>query len=221
MTRSAPAWTPGPDRPAPPTAPVVDVWRTDLATAPLPGPGDVSAAEAAHAAAGRTDAVRRRRAASRFALRRILARYGDVPATAIALGVGPHGKPHGPAGTVRFNVTHTDELLLVAVSADREVGIDAEHVRPRGDVLALARHGLDDADRTRLAAAPPDARAALFHRLWVRREATVKCHGTGLGAPTPDGPVTLVDADVAPDVPVAIAAAGPGPVAPRWLDLDG
>lgn len=217
---SVPAWTDAPDRPTPPVRPVVDVWRSDLITAPLPGPDDISAAEAAHAAAGRTDAVRRRRAAGRFALRRILARYGDLPAGAITLRAGPHGKPHGPAGSVRFNVTHTADLLLVAVSADREVGIDAERVRDRGDVLALARHGLTDADRTRLAAAPPEERAALFHRLWVRREAVLKCHGTGFAAPGPDLPVTVVDFEVAPDLPGALAAAGPGSIVPRWFDLD-
>jgi 4'-phosphopantetheinyl transferase len=182
-------WEPAPAVATAPAAPDVHVWR-----APLPERG---------------------RAASRIRLWEVLARYG---ADGAGIELGPHGKPALPGGP-RFNASHTGTLLVVAVSADREVGVDVEAERPRENVLGLAERWLDADAAMALAYAPEAERQERFHRLWVRREAVGKCFGTGLGHPAPDGPVTVLDATLGPGLPCALAAAGDAPVAARWLDL--
>jgi phosphopantetheinyl transferase len=81
--------------------------------------------------------------------------------------VGPHGKPRLAGDELFFNLSHSGGHRVLAV-APREVGIDVEVVRDRGDVRVLAEIGLPAADARRVAAAPSTERNALFHRLWVR-----------------------------------------------------
>jgi hypothetical protein len=119
-------------------------------------------------------------------LRQVLATYlGEEPAQ-IELEAGPHGKPRlaGP-GRLRFNLSHSGELALVAVSARLEVGADVQRLKPR--------------------------RGESFQRRWARHEAHVKCLGTGLlrarGASLE--PVAVESVDVGPGYAAAVAARAP------------
>ena len=60
------------------------------------------------------------------ALHRVLAVYlGEDPAR-IRLETGAQGKPRlaDPQGQLRFNLSHSGEIALVAVSGEAEVGVD-------------------------------------------------------------------------------------------------
>jgi 4'-phosphopantetheinyl transferase len=132
----------------------------------------------------------------------ILRRYlGAEP----AIVTGPHGKPRLAGDPLFFNLSHSSPHRVLAV-APREVGVDVEVVRDRGDVRVLAEIGLPEADAGRVEAAPPHERSALFHRLWVRHEARLKCHGVGLVAPLPpDAADAVIDLDLGPGVAGALA----------------
>jgi 4'-phosphopantetheinyl transferase len=134
--------------------------------------------------------------------------------------VGPHGKPRlDGTSALRFNLSHSGEHWLLAVAAEREVGIDVEELRPRGDVRELAEVGLPAEDAARVAAAAPEERDAVFHRLWVRHEARLKCHGVGLVAPLPPGATeVVVDLALGSAAVAALAAAGEGAVEVRCRD---
>jgi len=157
------------------------------------------------------------RTAGRRALLDVLAARLGMAAENVRLEQGPHGKPRLAGGaTLRFNLTHTSGLALVALAEGREVGVDAERVRDDRDVVALARHGLGAGPAAELAVLAPDAAVAEFHRRWVRHEAVLKCHGVGLVAPPPAGaPVVVRDLGVGPGVAAAVAVAGDAPVAIR------
>lgn len=220
-TDDAARWAPGPLRPPRPS-PEVHVWRADLDAAPAPSADDLAPEELARARALRNPDSRRRWAAARWALRRILARYSGTEPAALVLSLGLHGKPLLAAPDApRFSLSHTGGLMLVAVSADRDVGVDAERLRSERDVAALARRGLPTAEAAAVTAAPAAERTAVFYRLWVRHEARLKCHGTGLAAPVPDAPLTLVDIDAGPGVAAAVAASGAAAVGLRRFTLDG
>lgn len=148
-------------------------------------------------------------------LESVLAAYLGVAPPEVRLCRGPHGKPQLDGEPVlRFNLSHTGDRCLVAIAAGRQVGIDLEELRPRGDVRELAEVGLPSTDAAQVSAAPPAQRGPLFHRLWVRHEARLKCHGVGLVAPLPTGATeVLVDLSPWPATFGAVAAAGPDPVA--------
>ena len=113
-------------------------------------------------------------------LEAVLGAYLGLPPGEVRLDHGPHGKPRLPGAALRFNLSHSGAHWMLAVAHGRDVGADVEEVRPRGDVRELAEVGLPAAQAARVAAAAPARRPELFHRLWVRHEARLKCHGVGL-----------------------------------------
>jgi 4'-phosphopantetheinyl transferase len=186
-------WPRGPDSPE---APVdeVHVWRAEI--------GPVAAREV--------------RSAGRNALRRVLGRYLDREPAAIELAGGEHGKPAlaGERPPLRFNLSHSARLALIAVTAEREVGVDVELADGKRDVMRLAEAGLAPEEAAAVRSAPPGARAVVFYSAWVRKEAVAKCLGVGIGAPLPPVPasVSMLDVDEAYSAALAIAAPQPLPI---------
>ena len=88
----------------------------------------------------------------------------------------PRGKPYFAEGDVHFSVSHTKKRVFCVLS-NRPVGIDAEE-QDREIDLRLGEKILSHGERERYENAT-DRRAALL-RLWVLKEATVKCSGDGL-----------------------------------------
>ncbi len=148
------------------------------------------------------------------ALRDILATYLEISPDAVRTVEGPHGKPElgGAAGHLRFNLSHSGDLGLVAVVRDRDVGVDVERIDPRRDVLALAERALGADGAAAVRAAPAADRPVVFNRAWARREAVAKCAGTGLSTPPPDAPRQVIDLDVGEGYAAAVAVAGAAPV---------
>lgn len=149
------------------------------------------------------------RAASHRALRRVLARYLDTDPEGIELRLGEYGKPAlaEPAAALRFNLSHSGGAVMIAVARDREVGVDIERIRPRGDLLRLTERALDPDAAAAVRDTPPDDRLAAFHAAWTRHEAIAKCHGVGLRAPLPAGPVAVASIDAGPGFAAALAVA--------------
>ncbi|MGF1552991.1 MAG: 4'-phosphopantetheinyl transferase family protein [Paracoccaceae bacterium] len=115
-------------------------------------------------------------------LRATLARaLGTVPA-AVALGRDARGKPRvaAPSTTLRFNLTHSADLAIVALAHGVEVGVDVEALRPVERVEGLADRCLSPGERAEIAALPAGERSARFLRKWVLREALLKATGEGL-----------------------------------------
>ncbi len=176
----------------PPEPTEVDIWLADLEAGT--GPSE----------------RRTRRAAAQQALRRVLAGYIDEDPERIELRRGRHGKPALLASepALRFNLSHSRGIALIAVAVDREVGVDVEATdRPR-DFLRLAERGLRAEEVEAIRSARPVDRGAAFYAAWVRREAVAKCLGVGLGAPPPAGPVAVSELDVGAGHAAALAVAG-------------
>jgi 4'-phosphopantetheinyl transferase len=147
--------------------------------------------------------------AARWALRGVLGHCLDREPARIPFQLGPHGKPalSEPDAGLRFNLSHSVEVALVAVAWEREVGVDVERIESRRDVLALADRGLDEAAAAAVREAPAGDRVAAFHRAWARHEATVKCLGSGLGAERPDTAVAVAELEAGPGYAAALAVA--------------
>jgi 4'-phosphopantetheinyl transferase len=87
------------------------------------------------------------------------------------------------------------------------VGVDVEWIKPRRNLSALARRALAPDVAKRIEEAPAELRVGAFYTEWARREATVKCHGTGLWELVPEAPVAVADLDVGPGYAAAVAVA--------------
>jgi 4'-phosphopantetheinyl transferase len=126
---------------------------------------------------------------------------------------GAHGKPalEGEQGeSVSFNLSHSGHLALLAFASDGEVGVDIELAHTRVDVLGVARRMFGAGEAQRLAGLQPPRREREFLRGWVRHEAALKYHGSGLGGadsePAGEQP-WIAEVDVGPDATGALALA--------------
>lgn len=129
------------------------------------------------------EAPRRRFLAARLALRRLLGQYLDLPAANVSLAYNPFGKPllgktHGDV--LRFNLAHTSELALVAVTRGCDVGVDIERLRAVNRLESIANRYLHPAESTGILAAAVELQQEAFLRCWTAKEAVIKATGTGL-----------------------------------------
>ena len=119
---------------------VVHVWAVPLDGGQPPNETLLSADERRRAELFRRPELRRRFVSARVGLRTVLSRYLGVGPADVGLAFEPAGKPRlamrdDAADRLRFNLSHSGELALVAVADRCEVGgrrRAAPHVAPAG-----------------------------------------------------------------------------------------
>lgn len=167
------------------------IWYADL---DIPADaGCLDEAERRRAASFRSELHRRRFVAAHAALRHVLAHHTGTAAHALPLQADERGKPQLPASFgLHFNLAHSEELALLALSAGAALGIDVEHSRGLGgnargtdasarEELALARRHFSAREAEELQAIPAGPeRTRAFFAAWTRKEAWVKAAGMGL-----------------------------------------
>jgi len=143
------------------------------------------------------DLHRRRYVAAHGLLRVVLAdRLGTTPEK-VALESASGGKPRLRTGRARFNLSHAGPVGLVAVSAEREVGIDVEEIREIANLDDLAEACFSPAESAALAAVPAPDRLRAFFTGWTRKEAFLKATGEGLSRPLASFDVTMTPGEPA------------------------
>lgn len=162
----------------------IDVWRFSLDAVCAPPERILTSRELRRGNAFISGAAERRFIRGRMRLREILALYCGLEPRRVPIRHTRHGKPYLPApyDGIRFNLSHSGEMGLLAVSAGAEVGVDLERRREiaAGPIAASWLH--EDEQRDLLRRGVKD-RATAFFRLWCRKEAVVKAHGAGLHFP--------------------------------------
>ena len=122
---------------------------------------------------------RLRYAATRAALRQILAQEYGLPPT-LEMVRNAFGKPMlADAGGLEFNVSHAGARGLIAVSRAGQVGVDIEKTVPL-QLAGLADLVCTPQEQASLARLPMPAQRAEFFRLWVGKEAVLKAAGVGI-----------------------------------------
>ena len=94
------------------------------------------------------------------------------------------GKPaltkHAGEKMLHFNLAHSDELMLLAVTRVCAVGIDVERLRPLADAEDIAERFFSARESMQLKTLPKASKLAAFFKLWTRKEAWLKATGAGL-----------------------------------------
>lgn len=178
--------------------------------------------EQQRAARYRFERGRRRWAAARCGLRRVLGRAAGRDPRELHFRTAEHGKPRLDfEGAPHFNLSHSDAVAIVAVCPERDVGADIEVHNDRTEVERLAARFFSSEESATLARLEPAERRVCFFDLWSAKEAVLKCDGRGLGG------VLLSSFSVTPRVAAPVSArwwVSPVEVAPGYsaaLALDG
>jgi 4'-phosphopantetheinyl transferase len=132
-------------------------------------------------------------AAARSSLREILGERVARDPAELEFEVGAYGRPR-LAGFphVSFNVSHSGERVLIAVSGLRAVGVDIEEVNPALDWRAL----LDTVCAKEEASQMLSVRD--FYRCWTAKEALLKATGAGIGVGDGLKSIDLANARIPP-----------------------
>jgi 4'-phosphopantetheinyl transferase len=178
----------------------VDLWTVSLAH---PGPTHLSEDEVARANRFRFEVDRIRWSRARSALRLVLSRYAGEDPDALFFAYGKQGKPSlGPVTGIEFNLSHSGDWAMIAVTREIPVGVDIERIRPEVDIGQLLQR-LEETDL-------PETVPELYHA-WTRREAKTKAIGGAL-FDKPRGNVYVVNVAAPEGYAASVALVGCTPV---------
>lgn len=148
--------------------------------------GLLSAEERARAAQFRLEQDRCRSIVGRGALRLLLAGYTGIPPDALELGVTRQGKPflsHVAPSTIRFNLSHSGDIVLCAFCRESDIGVDVELEHTHTNCQKIAERFFSTEEKDWFHALPESRRVRAFYETWVCKEAVVKALGGGLSVP--------------------------------------
>jgi len=162
----------------------------------------------------RLEKDRRRYLIGRGLLRSLLGVYLNRAPQDLRFETTAAGKPHlaSGLGQLQFNVSHSGEYVLIAITDDRAVGIDVEAVHDDFDVDEVAVHFFSANERRDLETFTGRVKIEAFYNCWTRKEAYVKARGEGLSLP-----LDQFDVSLRPGEPARLIATRPNPAeATRW-----
>jgi 4'-phosphopantetheinyl transferase len=150
--------------------------------------------------------------AGRGRLRQIISSYLGRDPVALEILTDEYGKPFvasGPTGGLHFNLSHSQDQALLAVSRDLPLGVDIEMIRP---IEERVERIFSPAEQQDLASLSGADWTIGFYNCWTRKEAFVKALGHGLSLPLDDFDVSL-----RPGEPARLIRLRADPDAPkRW-----
>ncbi|MFT4114988.1 4'-phosphopantetheinyl transferase family protein [Silvibacterium sp.] len=130
-------------------------------------------------------------------LRLLLGSYLQADPRAVEYTENAQGKPRLslPDCRLRFNLSHTRGVTVIAACLDAEIGVDVEVLRAVEDRDAIAEMYFSRPENEALKREPEEERDAAFLRCWTRKEAYIKARGEGLSLPLDQFAVTLSGKD--------------------------
>lgn len=140
---------------------------------------------------------------SRGALRAILGRYLHINPSLLRFECNPYGKPFltiaQGGNSLHFNLSHSRGITLIAITNNRDIGVDIEGINPEFPCLEIAEKYFSPLENSVLRSLPQHLQTQAFFTCWTRKEAYIKAVGKGLSIPLNQFAVTC-----APGEPAAI-----------------
>jgi len=190
----------------------VHVWQADLDALTSEEPSQALLSKDEHQRASRFQFARDRKryVAGRRLLRTLLSAYLKTDLAGVGFHYSPNGKPslgngHSASG-IRFNVSHSDKMIILALVREREIGVDVERIHREIGIKEIAGRFFSQAEQAAFADVPEELKQEAFFRCWTRKEAFVKAKGDGLSLPLDQFDVSLL-----PGQPAQLLGTRPDP----------
>ncbi len=180
----------------------VDVWRILLnlqADSVKLAESTLSADEAQRAARFHFPKDRDHFIVAHGILRQIIGCYLRRKPHELIFSVNQYGKPSLVDSNLEFNLSHSGDFALLAITQERKIGVDVEHIRNDMELENIASRNFSEVEVSELLALPPAQREVGFFNCWTRKEAYIKAHGLGLSLP-----LDSFDLSLAPDQPAIL-----------------
>ncbi len=138
---------------------------------------------------------RKKSIVSRGILRNLLGKLLKENAKHIKFNYGPYGKPdYSHKANIKFNVSHSNDMLVIAFAKDFEIGVDIENIKSNFDVMDIASNFFSKIEINALEEIPPLKQVDAFYRCWTRKESFIKAKAQGLSFPLDAFSVSIDDA---------------------------
>jgi 4'-phosphopantetheinyl transferase len=181
--------------------PKVEIWtiQLDHASIEMEVCAEVlSSDEQERAAKFKFQRDRRRYIVGHATLRSILAAHVKKSPQELTFRHGKNGKPFldGPdtERDIQFNLTHSHDVALLAVTRGQEIGVDVEYMNRDFAFTEVAERFFTPKEVQALRALPAPLRKQAFFKCWTSKEAFLKAKGTGLSGELDEVTIELIDA---------------------------
>jgi 4'-phosphopantetheinyl transferase len=81
---------------------------------------------------------------------------------------------------IRFNISYSKDIIVLAVAMNVDIGIDIEFVDEDTDFFLYSKSILSEKELWYLTNMPSEARSREFFKIWTLKEAYIKARGLGL-----------------------------------------
>ena len=122
----------------------------------------------------------------RSALRTLIGGLSGIAASDVKFEYGAYGKPQLATkgrSCLQFNLSHSADVVLIALARGRAVGIDVEHIRGNVAIISIAARYFSANEYKTLVHLDPAIQCSAFFKCWTRKEAYLKARGDGLRVP--------------------------------------
>jgi 4'-phosphopantetheinyl transferase len=116
----------------------------------------------------------------RGVLRHLLSRYLSTEGQYLSINETAYGKPYLAGESIRFNVSHSCNYVVVGVSLNTPLGVDLEHRKPQTTLRNICDIFTHPCERTKIKRLTGEELDKILYTIWVRKEALFKGVGTGL-----------------------------------------
>ena len=117
----------------------------------------------------------------RVQLRELLSVYLNVKSIDIRFQYAEFGKPSIVNSPLSFNVSHSDDMALVAVSLNENLGVDVEQWRTLDNIEGLVQRNFSAQEQGEWLGVAKEYKQRVFFNIWTCKEAFIKATGRGLG----------------------------------------
>jgi len=113
--------------------------------------------------------------------------------------------------SLQFSLTHSHELVAVALTARARIGIDLEWMQAKNDLPGIAKRILSEADHRAFLALSESEKVPAFFRIWTRKEAYLKATGEGI-----TDALQQISVSFGPEATSSVRDSRHAPGAPAW-----
>jgi 4'-phosphopantetheinyl transferase len=166
--------------------PEIDLWRVDLnhlSHLEMTGFALLSDDESKRIDSIVVEKHRQRVIRSRVVLRLLLANYLSIFPNEVLLEYETLGKPYlhpDHQSDLQFNLSHSDDYWICAVTRRYEIGVDVQMRKSKVDFQGIADRYYSASEKTNLQELTVSQRVRCFFDVWARKEAFLKASGQGL-----------------------------------------
>ena len=134
---------------------------------------------------------------TRAFIRDLLSYYADITPQDWQFEKGAKDKPEivNCPLPLRFNISHTKNLIICAVTLEDDIGCDVENTGRSNDVLAIAERYFSPKESHELFDLPLAQQRNRFFDYWTLKESYIKAWGLGLAIPLKDFSFSITDTE--------------------------